>query len=1516
MTATIVHIELRRAAPIAEALALAGDGAWYQLRIDGGPARAVSIPWSKGWHQDLANLRRREHIGAALRRLGAQLARMLEDAGWIAARSKLRQARREGSPTKVVFESDAAELFRLPWELLPVDSKSTPLQAVLDTPIRYTWLGAPARPGPGEAEGGALLSGTGPERLMAAQLTALKANAAGSGWLMPEQDLLVNATFEQIAQAAEARAAERPVTLLHLMARAGGSEERPVLGLGSDRPGVGWIDHTAEELAELAARMRPSLQLAVLSVYERNAQDEGCSSHGLLGLRLHLAGVPAVICPRWPLSPEGMTRFTEVFHRGLLREARTAEDALLNAFRTLAREGRPGDAAALQLFVAAKQPSVRPYRQRPYPGLSPYTAAQAANFAGRSQDRDAILGALQRLDLEGHPRFLAVVGAAHTGKSSLVAAGVVPALLSRGGEPGWQSTSLRPGAQPMAELDRALGQPRPKGGRLLLVIDQLEEIFAPSTDRAAARMFVNALWALATEPGGEVVVLCTLRVDALSRCAGLHLERSDQQFDAVLYDERFRVFLREPGPQQLEEIVAKPMQGVGHSYQDDLAMRLVFDAGSTPGALPRLSLLLDRLWLGAPQGQLSRAAAGKLGGVAGVVAVHAEATWASLEPHRAQPAARALLLRLIDREPGQHSRRKRPLLASLLPEDPAERVIFEEVLEALLAAGLLRRSDPVGGPAVELSTELILDEWPRLRQWLTGPADRRAPAAEAPAAGAPNAAPSAAPAAALPRGRAGLWAAVAVLSAVVIGLVVWINRAPPPAPPTSASDLPADDATAMASVLRQVRPVDRPATWVGEANRLLQSQLATVNLDHGGQPVDDAFFSSDGQTLATVSDGVLRLFEVPQAEASVLIRPPAADGGVVAAAFVPNGLGLVTVARSGAVHRWSRDGTESTQLRAANTEGSTPVASFSPDGGHLILAERKRWVLLSSAGEELASGTIPTLKDGSVDPAAAVAVSNEARNWVVGTEGGRLHLHRPGDKQPETLSLENLDGLIINGSGSALVALGEGTMRIVDMRRSSGSQRTPKQVKVTAAAFSSDGDHVVIDFYDADHDEHRARVAKVSDRQDQRSTPALPGPASALAFQASPERLYRGTPEGEVAEIDLGRGRVRRTFKGHRGAVQRITIDPRGRYLATAGSGGLVRLWSLQQSSEAMIHLAPLPLEGSRPQVISATGDAIAGIDPDGQLWTASLSSSPGARSRGRAPSGVLQLAVVPWADQTRALAITDKDVYVWDEVEWRAPLPGRALALGPTGERVAVAMEGAVAIVRARPGETVEELRVAVEDTVGAVAFDAQGMWLAVSGASGGVQIYDSRTGRLHHELTLQDQAVAQLCVSGDGEAVAGAALSGPVSVWTARDGRREATALKLGDLRGCAFQPAGAGLSLSDQDGVLVIDMTTLEPLFRAPAPAPTLGLVSAFDPISGQAVVLDREGHVRRWLLSAPELSRRLWEATAVCVAPPGPNELLDRCACAACLGEQPERCAPVAAEAAQRARTGGWCPRASD
>jgi hypothetical protein len=166
---------------------------------------------------------------------------------------------------------------------------------------------------------------------------------------------------------------------------------------------------------------------------------------------------------------------------------------------------------------------------------------------------------------------------------------------------------------------------------------------------------------------------------------------------------------------------------------------------------------------------------------------------------------------------------------------------------------------------------------------------------------------------------------------------------------------------------------------------------------------------------------------------------------------------------------------------------------------------------------------------------------------------------------------------------------------------------------------------------------------------------------------------------------------------------------------------------------------------------------------------------------------------------------------------------------------------------------------------------------------------------------------------VSADGEQVAGAGATGPVSTWSAAGGRRVADALGVGELRSCAFSPDGAQLLLTDKDSALGVDLRELTLLYRTPAAAPGLGLAAAFDAEGGDALVLDPEGHVRRWLSSPAELSRRLWAATRTCPDEPGPDGLLARCACERCLGDETEQCAAVAAEAEQQVKLSGWCPR---
>ncbi|MDQ4097421.1 MAG: toll/interleukin-1 receptor domain-containing protein, partial [Actinomycetota bacterium] len=154
----------------------------------------------------------------------------------------------------------------------------------------------------------------------------------------------------------------------------------------------------------------------------------------------------------------------------------------------------------------------------PYPGMTPFTEAESDHFFGRSYEVDEVL---QQLRL--HP-FLAVIGPSGSGKSSLVAAGVVPALRTTTffGGTKWVTPTIRPGAAPLAALEAALGGPATDpgpavaqllapipNGRVLLVVDQLEELFTVA--RSGAEEFQQALLMLTTVPSCTVMV--TMRAD-------------------------------------------------------------------------------------------------------------------------------------------------------------------------------------------------------------------------------------------------------------------------------------------------------------------------------------------------------------------------------------------------------------------------------------------------------------------------------------------------------------------------------------------------------------------------------------------------------------------------------------------------------------------------------------------------------------------------------------------------------------------------------------------------------------------------------------------------------------------------------------------------------------------------------------------------------------------------------------------------------------------------------------------
>jgi WD40 repeat protein/tRNA A-37 threonylcarbamoyl transferase component Bud32 len=346
---------------------------------------------------------------------------------------------------------------------------------------------------------------------------------------------------------------------------------------------------------------------------------------------------------------------------------------------------------------------------RPFKGLASFEPVDADYFFGRER---LVAELVARLVGAG---FLGIVGPSGSGKSSVLRAGLLPALAGGvlPGSEGWRRLLLRPGERPLDELRRVLVSGAkdplaealdalPANGRLLLAVDQLEELFTAcrSDDERAA--FADALVRAAADPQSRAVVVVALRADFYGRFAAYPGLAELLGANHVLV-----------GPMQASElrrVVELPAGRVGLRVEPELADALVDDVEGEPGALPLLSTALLELWQKRQDNALTLAAYRESGGVHGAVARLAEGTYAGI-PDERKPLVRSIMLRLVGEGEGDAPVRRRALLGELDLERNKE---VADVLDQLADSRLVTVSEG----SVEVAHEALLREWPRLRQWI------------------------------------------------------------------------------------------------------------------------------------------------------------------------------------------------------------------------------------------------------------------------------------------------------------------------------------------------------------------------------------------------------------------------------------------------------------------------------------------------------------------------------------------------------------------------------------------------------------------------------------------------------------------------------------------------------------------------------------------------------------------------------------------------------------------------------
>ncbi|HRW06289.1 MAG TPA: CHAT domain-containing protein [Caldilineaceae bacterium] len=415
----------------------------------------------------------------------------------------------------------------------------------------------------------------------------------------------------------------------------------------------------------------PSLRLAYLNACEGAIADQGNVFAGV-AQTLVQQGVPAAVAMQDEISDAAAIEMARTFYTALAT-GRPVDTALSHARVALAT--RDNDEWAIPVLFSRSPDNrlfdlveVLPTPTCPYPGMRPFTTEQADKFFGRDQEIDDAVHRLAQ-----HP-FLAVVGPSGSGKSSLIYAGIIPALQRSGrfGDGTWTIKTMRPSdsrtadgkAAPLAALATLLDVTGTSEvsvtleNKTLLFIDQFEELFTLAAANEAER-FIKTLHELIGTP--KLTILLTVRADFYP-----DLMTTGALWEAIKVN---RLELTPLGDDELWHAIVQPAAKVGVTVEDALAVALIADAAGESGALPLVQETLVLLWEKVERQLLKLDAYRQMAdsGRSGLqVAIDrwADNVYNNKLPPAAQPITRRIFLRLIQFGQGRADTRRQQTVES------------------------------------------------------------------------------------------------------------------------------------------------------------------------------------------------------------------------------------------------------------------------------------------------------------------------------------------------------------------------------------------------------------------------------------------------------------------------------------------------------------------------------------------------------------------------------------------------------------------------------------------------------------------------------------------------------------------------------------------------------------------------------------------------------------------------------------------------------------------------------------
>jgi WD40 repeat protein len=980
------------------------------------------------------------------------------------------------------------------------------------------------------------------------------------------------------------------------------------------------------------------------------------------------------------------------------------------------------------------------------------------------------------------------------------------------------SEDIREGKLTLSQVVASILERHPNK-RLLLVIDQFEELYTLCQDTQEQQQFVDALLAAVQSAPNRLTVAFTLRADF---------------FSYVLNYAPFGEALQQHKPQllsgmnreEMQAAIELPAEKMGVKLEEGLTERILDDVKQEPGNLPLLEFALTQLWEKQSRGQLTHQAYEEIGGVAKALAKHAEAVYEQLSEADKKRAER-VLIQLV--RPGEGTEDTRCIASRDAVSGDNWDLVTQLASSRLVVTG---REEEQGAETVEVVHEALIREWTRLRGWMEDNREFRTWQERL-------------------KGRMREWEAMSKdEGALLRGLSLaeakeWLNNRQDELSATEREFIQESLALREREKKEQERKREEKIRLQRRINFGLTGfsvialglvglagvgwRNAAINEINSLAKTSDALLNSDGrEALKTSLKAVMQMGRTPlvdgdtrtQVELALLntvhnVAAPNALGehtnGIYGVSFSPDGKRLASASFDNTVKLW--DATTGKEIKTLNGHTYWVYGvSFSPDGKRLASASADNTVKLwdTTTGKE-----IKTL-NGHTNSVNGVSFSPDGKRLASASGDNTVKLwDATTGKEIKTLNghTNSVLGVSFSRDGKRLAsASSDNTLKLWDTT-------TGKEIKtlkghtswVNGVSFSPDGKRLASASNDT--------TVKLWDTTTGKEIKTLKGHTNGVygvSFSPDGKRLASASNDKTVKLWDTTTGKEIKTLKGHTNLVYGVSFSRDGKRLASASGDNTVKLWDTTTGKEIKT------LNGHTNSVngVSFSPDgkrlASASFDNTVKLWDTTTGKE--IKTLKGHTYWVYGVSFSPDGKRL-ASASADNTVKLWDTTTGKEikTLNGHTysvygVSFSPDGKRLASASgDNTVKLWDTTTGKEIKTLNGHTNSVLG-VSFSRDGKRLASASSDNTVKLWDTTTGKEIKTLKGHTNWVNGVSFSPDGKRLASASADNTVKLWDTTTGKEIKTLNgHTNSVNGVSFSPDGKRLASASGDNTVKLWDTT---------------------------------------------------------------------------------------------------------